>query len=80
MKTKQEGPASAPAVLAPGSDAVAAAAKPKVEDVIAVDEHAGKGGSFVFDSLTGARVPSDETAAQWAAADLAAKGRAVTNE
>jgi hypothetical protein len=43
----------------PASQVVVPAAPAKdVLEVIATDEHAGKGGSFVFDPLTGKRTPS----------------------
>lgn len=68
METKKNGPDSALAAGSPGAITGATqAAKSKVEDVMAADEYAGKGGSFMFDPETGARTPAAETSAKWAA-------------
>ena len=42
----------------PDSKESVSAPAPDVLKVISTDEHAGKGGSYVFDPLTGKRTPS----------------------
>jgi hypothetical protein len=45
-------------------------------DVLAKDEHAGKGGSYVFDPGTGLRTPTPETAERHQAEQAAQSGQA----
>lgn len=55
------------------ADQAAAAA---AADVLASDEHAGKGGSYVFDPANGKRTPTLETAERHAAEQAAQAGQA----
>ncbi|MGZ9027379.1 MAG: hypothetical protein ACXW2U_08915 [Telluria sp.] len=73
---KQEGAKQQAGAAAEAPGTPVAAAKVKVKDVIASDEHAGKGGSYIFNPETGKRELSEESRAGLAEAEAAEKKRA----